>query len=242
MNAHRLLSLVVSKMMRRPFSLDPAVPISTVLGRALILAASLVRGLVMTRRRVILGRGARVRDKGKLRVNGGMVRIDDYSLVDCTSHDGITLGRNFKLGAFSRMIASGMLGDIGKGITVGDNVGIGEFAHIGGAGGVKIGADCIVGAYFSVHPENHVFSDPDRPIREQGVTRSGIEIGPGCWIGAKVTVLDGVTVGRNCVIAAGAVVTRSFPDNSVIGGVPARQLRTREEQKASGAASGGGQP
>lgn len=224
MIAHKLISSVVSTVLRRPFTLDPDVPLSTVLGRATTMAGGLIRGFLVTRRRILLGRGTRILDAGKLQTGGGMIRIQEYCLIDCTSHDGITLGRNFKLGAFSRMIASGTLSDIGKGIVIGDNVGIGEFAHIGGAGGVKIGSDCIVGAYLSIHPENHIFSDPSRPIREQGVTRSGIEIGSGCWIGAKVTILDGVTVGKNSVIAAGCVVTTSFPNNSVIGGVPSRQL------------------
>jgi len=111
---------------------------------------------------------------------------------------------------------------------VGNNVGISEFAYIGGAGGVKIGSDTIVGQYFSTHPENHIFATTDRKIREQGVTRLGIEIGPNCWIGSKVTILDGVRLGRSCVVAAGSVVNSAFPDYAIIGGVPARLLRMRE--------------
>ena len=64
-------------------------------------------------------------------------------------------------------------------------------------------------------------------IRLQGVKRTGIKIGKNCWIGAKVTILDGVTIGDGCIVAAGAVVNSSFPDNSVIGGVPARLLKQR---------------
>ncbi|MBB5723914.1 acetyltransferase-like isoleucine patch superfamily enzyme [Loktanella ponticola] len=131
------------------------------------------------------------------------------------------------------MVASGTLSDLGQGITVGDNVGISEYAYIGGAGGVRIGSDTIVGQYFSTHSENHVFSDPDNLIREQGVTRTGIEVGPDCWIGAKVTLLDGVTLGRGCVVAAGSVVNQSFPDYAIIAGVPARLLRMRDMSAAS---------
>jgi acetyltransferase-like isoleucine patch superfamily enzyme len=93
--------------------------------------------------------------------------------------------------------------------------------------GLTIGNDCIVGQYFSCHPENHNFDNLDLPIRHQGVTRKGIKIGNNCWIGSKVTILDGVEIGDGCVIAAGAVVQASFPPNSVIGGVPARILKQR---------------
>jgi acetyltransferase-like isoleucine patch superfamily enzyme len=126
--------------------------------------------------------------------------------------------------------------DLGSHITIGNNVGIGEFAYLGGAGGLDIGDDCIVGQYFSCHPENHVFSDTSMPIRLQGITRKGIRIGKNCWIGAKVTILDGVTIGDNCVIAAGAVVTRQMPADSVIGGVPARVLKSTIEVKNVGGA------
>ena len=78
-----------------------------------------------------------------------------------------------------------------------------------------------------MHSENHVFSDADKTIREQGVSHKGIKIGSNCWIGAKVTILDGAVVGDGCVIAAGAVVRGTFPENCVIGGVPARILKFR---------------
>ena len=91
---------------------------------------------------------------------------------------------------------------------------------------MEIGDDTIIGAYFSCHPEGHIFDDPSKPIRLQGLSRKGIKIGKGCWIGAKVTVLDGVEIGENSVIAAGAVVTQSFPKDSIIAGVPAKLIRT----------------
>ena len=83
------------------------------------------------------------------------------------------------------------------------------------------------GNYVSVHPENHNYSSLHVPIRDQGVTGKGIVIGANCWIGAKVTILDGTRLGNGCVVAAGAVVKGEFPDNCIIGGVPAKVIKMR---------------
>lgn len=216
----------VERILGRSVELDPDIPLGVLAGLGWSMGIGLMRGLFLTRKLLILGPGARISDSRRLRTGGGLVRIGAHSRVECCSREGVKLGRNFKLGAFSRMIASGTPSDLGRGILIGDNVGISEFAYIGGAGGLHIGSNTIVGQYFSAHPENHIFSDPQRPIREQGVSREGINIGPDCWIGAKVTILDGVTLGQGCVVAAGSVVKDSFPNHAVIGGVPARLLKT----------------
>jgi len=65
------------------------------------------------------------------------------------------------------------------------------------------------------------------PIKDQGIVKSPVRIGPDVWLGAKVTVLRGVTVGRGCVVAANAVVNRDLPAFSVAVGVPARVVRDR---------------
>ena len=111
--------------------------------------------------------------------------------------------------------------------TIGNNVSIGEFAYLGGGGGLEIGDECIIGQYLSCHPENHVSSDLTIAIRFQDVTRRGIKIGKNCWLGSKVTILDGVELGDGCIVAAGAVVNKSFPPNSIIGGLPAKLIKTR---------------
>jgi acetyltransferase-like isoleucine patch superfamily enzyme len=158
---------------------------------------------------------------------GNFVQLEDHVFLNALGIEPLILSDNVRIGAFSRLIISTTFDQPGKGIFIGKNVGIGEFSYLGGAGGLHIGEDCIIGQYFSTHPENHVFRDISLPIRLQGVTREGIFIGPNCWIGSKVTVLDGVHIGTGTVIAAGAVVTKSFPAGSVIGGVPAKVLSER---------------
>lgn len=174
----------------------------------------------------MLGKGVSFFNFSKIRF-GRFMKLGDQVYMSALGSEGILLGNNVGIGAFSRVIVSTSLNHIGSYIRIGNNVGIGEFAYLGGAGGLEIGDDCIVGQYFSCHPENHNYADSNSLIRMQGVNRRGIKIGNNCWIGSKVTVLDGVSIGEGSIIAAGAVVTKSFPANSIIGGVPAKLLKSR---------------
>ncbi|TCN77396.1 acyltransferase [Shewanella fodinae] len=184
-----------------------------------------IRGVVYCYVGVFLGKGVCLRGVSKLKLGKG-TKIGRYCTIDAIGTNGIVCGRAFTVGEFSTIKVSGSLCNLGKGIIIGDNVGIGEFAHIGGAGGLIIGDDTIIGSYFSAHPENHIFHNQDILIRNQGVTHQGISIGKNCWIGAKVTLLDGAIIGDRCVIAAGAVVKGQFPSGCVIGGIPAKVLKT----------------
>jgi acetyltransferase-like isoleucine patch superfamily enzyme len=159
---------------------------------------------------------------------GNFLKIGDYVYISALGKHGISFGNNVGIGDFSRVIVSTSLNDIGSYIKIGNNVGIGEFAYLGGAGGLEIGDECIIGQYLSCHPENHNYDDINQSIRFQGTTRKGIKIGRNCWIGSKVTILDGVEIGEGSIIAAGAVVNKSFPVNSIIGGVPAKLLKSRD--------------
>lgn len=178
---------------------------------------------------MLLGKGVSFFNISKIHY-GKFLRLGNQVYVSALSKNGIQFGDNVSIGAFSRVIVSTSLNDIGDQIVIGNNVGIGEFAYLGGAGGLQIGDECIVGQYLSCHPENHNYEDVSISIRHQGVSRKGIKIGANCWIGSKVTILDGVTIGAGCIIAAGSVVTKSFPENSIIGGVPAKLLKSRNHE------------
>lgn len=156
---------------------------------------------------------------------GRFLKLGNDVKIVAYGKKNIILGNNVSIGDFSRLIICTTLNNLGEYIHIGNNVGIGEFAYIGGAGGLTIEDDCIIGQYLSCHPENHNYSNSEQNIRLQGVQRQGIHIGKNCWIGSKVTLLDGVCIGDNCVIAAGAVVKDSFPNNSVIAGVPAKLIK-----------------
>ncbi len=194
---------------------------------------SLFRGIKLILRfrnpkMAILGSGVRFFNLPKIRY-GKFMKLGSHVQLSALGTEGIIFGNNVGIGAFSRIIVSTSLNELGKHIKIGNNVGIGEYAYLGGGGGLEIGDDCIVGQYLSCHPENHNHVDPGIPIRKQGVNRKGIKIGSDCWIGSKVTILDGIEIGPGSIIAAGSVVNKSFPAKSIIGGVPAKLIKQRSD-------------
>lgn len=117
-------------------------------------------------------------------------------------------------------------------IRIGRNSLIGEMNVLRGQGGITIGDRVYTAPLVQMLAVNHVFDDPTRPMAEQGITAEGIVVEDDVWIGAGAIITDGVRIGRGAVVAAGAVVTQDVPPQTVVGGVPARQLRKIEENTA----------
>jgi acetyltransferase-like isoleucine patch superfamily enzyme len=111
------------------------------------------------------------------------------------------------------------------GIKIGRDCLIGEFCVIRGQGGVTIGDKVYLAPLVQILAVNHVFSDPTRPIIEQGITAEGIVIEGNAWIGAGAIITDGVRIGQGAVIGAGAVVTQDVPPHTVAVGAPARVVK-----------------
>jgi acetyltransferase-like isoleucine patch superfamily enzyme len=118
------------------------------------------------------------------------------------------------------------------GIWVGKQCFFGEYTCIRGQGGVRIGDGVYTGTQVQIAAVNHVFSDPERFIKDQGITAEGITIEDDVWLGSNAVVVDGVTIGKGSVIGAGAVVTRSLPPYSIAVGVPAKVVKDRREAAA----------
>lgn len=113
-----------------------------------------------------------------------------------------------------------------SGISIGRDSLIGEYSVVRGQGGVTIGDRVYTSPFSQLIAVNHVFDDPARPFVEQGITAQGIVVEDDVWIGSGAVITDGVRIGRGAVIAAGAVVTTDVAPHTVVGGVPARVIRT----------------
>lgn len=111
--------------------------------------------------------------------------------------------------------------DCGKNITVGKRVFINSGCRFQDQGGIAIGDDALIGHNVVLATLNHGFA----PDSRKDLYPAPITIGRNVWIGANSTVLPGVTVGDNSIIAAGAVVTKDVPENAVVAGVPAKIIK-----------------
>jgi maltose O-acetyltransferase len=124
-------------------------------------------------------------------------------------------------------IEQGVFFGSGKEITIGDNSGIGLEARVQGP--LTIGKDVMMGPYVLIYTKNHNTSDITIPMIKQGESLpEPVVIEDDVWIGARVTILPGVVIGKHSIIAAGSVVTKNVEAYSVMGGVPATLLKKRK--------------
>jgi acetyltransferase-like isoleucine patch superfamily enzyme len=135
----------------------------------------------------------------------------------------ITRQRRSHLNIFPQVYIEGF-----EGLSLGNNISFNRNSNLSCFGGVTIGNYVSIGHSASIISSNHRFDDRATPIQLQPVTHAPVRIGDNVWIGARVTILAGVSIAEGCVIAAGAVVTKSIEEpNSIVGGVPAKIIKSR---------------
>lgn len=115
-------------------------------------------------------------------------------------------------------------------LTLGNHSGVGIRCELYGP--VTIGDNVMMGPEVVIYTHNHACSRTDVPMMEQGDGPvQPVTIGSDCWIGRRAMIMPGVTIGDGCVIGAGAVVTKDIPPYSVAGGVPAKIIKNRKQEK-----------
>lgn len=143
------------------------------------------------------------------------------------NHFDIELADQVSLDRGVTLIATGQRSDTPR-IRIGKSTYINRFSIIDASESIVIGQDCMIGPFVYVTDHDHG-TQLGLPIAEQPLVSVPVEIGDGVWIGAHVTILKGVRVGKGAVLAAGSVVTKNIGENEIFAGVPAKRVRHRGE-------------
>lgn len=122
---------------------------------------------------------------------------------------------------------SNFSGIFGGAVEIGDNVFFNKGCHVVALNSLVIGDNSLFGEMVSIHDENHATDINSTPLASRGIVAVPVVIGRNVWVGAKVTILQGVQIGDNAVIGANAVVTHDIPSNSVAVGIPAKVVKNR---------------
>jgi acetyltransferase-like isoleucine patch superfamily enzyme len=212
----KLFSLVRSI----PFRFDPALRFCTS-----ILVNKAVKCSIGKNTRL---RGSVACDSASMMV-GSNVIVARGSEINAYQGGTISIGNSVCIGKNSALSVAGK----GMILVIGDRTTFFSTVYLSGM--ISIGSDCLFGPNVTIMSGEHVIEDR-RPIRVQDTEylanhghprHKPVSIGEDCWIGVNAVILPGVTLGNGCVVAAGAVVTSSFSEYSIVGGVPARLLKYR---------------
>ena len=111
-------------------------------------------------------------------------------------------------------------------VSIGDRSGIGDGCYIQGK--VILGNDIMMAPNVAIIATDHKHDRVDIPMNQQGHYDGTIEIGDDCWLGYRAIICSGVKIGRGSIVAAGAVVTKSVPEYSIVAGVPATVKKYRK--------------
>jgi len=230
----RFLQNLVKKIKRDPdYSLDESMRPGDLLSMMWKLGTALMRGFYHhpffggSRGLIFIGKRVKLRNRKHIILGRNFI-AEDGCEIQGLAKMGVQFGDDVTVGSYAMVRPSGYYGrEIGVGLKMGDRSNIGPYCYLGASGGITIGNDVMMGPRVSIYAENHNYKDAQVSMRRQGSTRLGIVIEDDCWLGGNSIILDGVTVGRGSIVAAGAVVTRDVPPYSIVAGNPARVIRSR---------------
>ncbi|MDQ8975080.1 acyltransferase [Acinetobacter johnsonii] len=153
---------------------------------------------------VKIGNNVYIGDHASLIVeNGAVLEIADNSFI----------GENCYIKCFG-----------GK-VLIGKDVSINSKSYINGCGGITIGDNTRIGTQSILIASNHKFGEPDLLVKD-AITKQGVSLGQNIWLGARVTVLDGVTIADDSVIGACSLVSKPLSESGVYVGIPAKKIKS----------------
>ncbi len=180
-------------------------------------------GMLNHRYALLLARLAmlKLRHRGRLQTDG-ICFICPRVKLEIGRHATLRIGRWTWIGHGSKIRVHEGEVAIGAKTVIGQECTISAYQH------VSIGRECIIADRVMLIDFDHGVTEVERPIREQGIYKRDVSVAHNVWIGYGACILRGVSVGENSIIGTSAVLTKDFPANSVVGGVPAQLIRSRE--------------
>ncbi|MDW3175886.1 MAG: DapH/DapD/GlmU-related protein [Acidimicrobiia bacterium] len=186
-------------------------------------------------RPVLRGRHVQLLNRQQIDIGAWSV-IEDLALIQGRSEHGVRIGERVSIGRGAQIRPTGLYGRRAVGgLSVGNDSNIGIGAYIGCSDLVEIGERVLMGPGVRIFSEWHNTSDASATsVKEQGVGSKPVRIEDGAWIASGVTILPGVTVGKGAVVAAGAVVNEDVPHGAIVGGIPAKVIRSAADRLEEG--------
>lgn len=123
--------------------------------------------------------------------------------------------------------------DSAKKLTIGKNTSINRGCILHAGGGIEIGNNVLLGPRVVIYSQNHQYHNSSMLISKQGYSKKPVKIEDDVWIAACAIILPGVTLGKGCVVAAGAIVTKDISPYEVVAGNPAKSISIRTEGPTS---------
>ena len=167
------------------------------------------------------------RNKFRGIVIANSVLIDENVRISLTSPFFISKKGSVRIKDGSQLSNGFICDAYGGNVLIGENTFIGPNVIIYGHGYVTIGDNCLVAMGCKIIAANHTYALGTNINMQKNIFKP-IVIGNDVWIGADTKVLAGVIIGDGCVVAAGSVVTKSIPANTIVAGIPARAIKQRE--------------
>ncbi len=164
------------------------------------------------------GKGTTLEIAGRVNI-GKNVYIGDHVSLIVEQGATLTIADNSFIGE------SCYIKCFGGTIEIGQDVSINSKSFINGCGGVSIGNNTRIGTQSIIIASNHKFGEPDLLVKD-AITKQGVNLGENIWLGARVTVLDGVVIPNDSVIGACSLVSKSLPESGVYVGIPAKKIKS----------------
>jgi acetyltransferase-like isoleucine patch superfamily enzyme len=192
---------------------------------------SFLSRLLYSGKNVVIGKNFRadsiprlVIEKDAKLIIGDNVQFRSGIEIRAHKNSVIRIGDNVRLDRGIRLLSTNnSLLQIGKGSRIGLNT------IFNGGDSIDVGADCLISGFCYLQTSMHKFDQPDIPIQQQGYKHLPIILHDNVWLGTHVVLLPGTTLGRGTVVGSNAVVTKSFGDNKVLAGVPAKEISNRND-------------